>query len=132
MSENPYSTPMTASAEPVTQVYAPSRSRDLQEVARHVFWEWEKLRLWYVGILGILTLLLLSAGTVDLRTLADVCAGAFAANVLYFAGPILETYIRWLGFNSNWPRRIMFTSGTLFATVLAFVYLASRLLPNQL
>ena len=41
------------------------------------------------------------------------------ANMLYLAGPVLDTYIRWLGYRENWPRFAMFVSGTALSALLA-------------
>lgn len=101
-------------------------------IARAVFLAWEKLRIVYVIILSLVTLILTgSAGFSDLRILRLIAEGAVVANVAYFAGPIVETYVRWLGYERMWPRWLMFESGTLLSIVLAVGVLATALLPSQ-
>ena len=48
-------------------------------------------------------------------------AGAFFVNTCYFAGPIIETYVTWLGYRGRSLRIGLFVSGTLFASLLAAV-----------
>lgn len=104
---------------------------NLMEIARSTFLAWEKLRFLYIGLLGTLTLLLCGREIVNIEILMIVIAGAFVANVCYFAGPILETYVSWLGLKGKWFRWMLFTVGTLFTMVLAVAFLAANLLPNQ-
>jgi len=65
------------------------------------------------------------------RLLRLIVLGAVVANVAYFAGPTVETYVRWLGYNRAWPRWVMFIGGTLMSIVLAIGVLATELLPDQ-
>jgi hypothetical protein len=53
------------------------------------------------------------------------------ANLCYFAGPIVETYIVWLGFRAAWVRIVLFVLGTLFSCILAFATVAGQLIPNM-
>ena len=88
-------------------------------VARAVFLQWEKLRLLYLGILIPFTLLVFGAS--GLLTPAGLVLAVFAglfANVCYFAGPALETYLRWLGVRGAWPRWLLFAAGTSLTMVL--------------
>ncbi len=90
------------------------------------------MRLVYVGLLVITTLLFVGPFNVlNLRILPDIVMGAVVANVAYFAGPAVETYVRWLGHNRIWPRWVMFCGGTIFSIALAIASLSSLLLPNQ-
>ncbi len=52
---------------------------------------------------------------------------AVVANVLYLAGPAVDSYIRWLGYRESWPRMAMFTVGTAFSALLAIVILVEIL-----
>ena len=130
MTENPYTpTPATFShAIPETDVAQGS----LLAIARSVFLAWEKLRIAYVILLALITVLLTGVtGILNLRLLRLIVLGAVVANVAYFAGPTIETYVRWLGYNRAWPRWFMFIGGTLISIVLTIGVLATELLPDQ-
>lgn len=106
--------------------------RSLLAVARKVFLAWEKLRVVYVMLLALITILFTGvAGLFELRLLRLIVPGAVVANVAFFAGPTLETFVRWLGYNRVWPRWVMFACGTLISIVLAIGVLATELLPDQ-
>lgn len=128
MSENPYS------ISEISDPAASSSSEDaaLMTIARKTFLAWEKLRVIYVVLLGIWTLILVGPfGLTNLPTLRLIVLGAVLANVLYFAGPTIETYIRWLGYRRLWPRVLMFLGGTLLSMILATAALALTMLPDQ-
>jgi hypothetical protein len=130
MTENPYS------PTPTTFFDSPSEPEDanppLIALARNVFLAWEKLRIAYVVILALVTILLTGvSGFLNLRLLRLIVLGAVVANVAFFAGPTVETYVRWLGYNRAWPRWVMFVGGTLISIVLALGLLATELLPDQ-
>jgi uncharacterized membrane protein len=130
MTENPYAaTPTTFSREiPETDVAQVS----LLAIARSVFLAWEKLRIAYVILLALITVLLTGvSGILNLRLLRLIVLGGVVANVAYFAGPTIETYVRWLGYNRSWPRWFMFIGGTLISIILAIGVLATELLPDQ-
>jgi hypothetical protein len=135
MSENPYSSPLVLETSPEHKTsaapFTTASNSNLMEIARSTFLAWEKLRFLYIGLLGTLTLLLCGREIVNIEILMLVIAGAFVANVCYFAGPILETYVSWLGLKGKWFRWMLFTVGTLFTMVLAVAFLADNLLPNQ-
>ena len=130
MPDNPYTATPTTSLESPTEPEGAHRS--LLATARRVFLAWEKLRIAYVIILALITLLLIGvSGILNLRLLRLIIMGAVAANVAYFAGPTIETYVRWLGYNKAWPRWFMFVAGTLLSVLLAIGLLATELLPGQ-
>jgi len=129
--ENPYSSPpIDAVAEPSVSV--PST---LGGIAKSTFLAWEKLRLVYIGVLAAITLLLAvldpSKALASPRFWMLVIEGAVIANVCYFAGPVIETYVTWLGFRGRWLRYSLFGLGTLFSCLLAFGAIASFLLPGM-
>jgi hypothetical protein len=129
MSNNPYSTPLAL--ESSTEPKIAATTSGLLEIARSTFLAWEKLRFLYIGLLGTLTLLLCGREILNFEILLIVIAGAFVSNVCYFAGPILETYVTWLGLKGKWFRWVLFTVGTLLTMVLAIAFLSANLLPNQ-
>jgi hypothetical protein len=131
MSENPYSSTLQ-SVRIDSPVSNQTQDYDLLTIARKVFLAWEKLRIAYIAILGMVTLLLVGPmGFTSFRILTLVIEGAVVANLAYFLGPATETYIRWLGYDRAWPRWAMFFCGTLLSILLAVGSLAAYLLPNQ-
>jgi len=131
MSENPYLSPSEATPS-ATVGLTDSGESSLQDIARQTFLVWEKLHVVYVAVLALVTLLLIvTTGSLDRRVLRVVIEGAVVANIAYFAGPLMETYIHWLGYDRRWPRWVMFTGGTLLAIILAVGVLATQWLPDQ-
>jgi hypothetical protein len=127
MTENPYASPTDESA-PLSQAM---RDREFCS-ARGVFIAWEKLRITYVAVLALVTVLILEiCGRLTARILFVIVEGALVANVLYFAGPAVEAYLRWLGYHRQWPRWLMFIAGTLLSIALTIAVLTSELLPDQ-
>lgn len=120
MSDNPYaSVPVVE-----TSTHSALASDSVMKIARAVFLDWEKLRPAFIGILAVPTLAMIGLSSerpVELFLLVGF--GAVVANVCYMAGPIVETYIRWLGLRSMWPRFAMFASGTLLTMLAAIVSL---------
>lgn len=130
MNENPYAATNTANAAIPEDTLGEDRS--LLGIARNVFLAWEKLRIIYLGILTLFTFFLVGfSGLLNYSVVMSIVFGAFFANVLYFAGPVIDTYIRWLGYRSSWPRWVMFVCGTILSLLLALGLLGSQLLPNQ-
>lgn len=131
MTENPYtSTPTSFLTAPTA---SESNDETLQNIARRVFLAWEKLRAVYVLVLAVETILITGmSGLFSWRLLILILVCAVVANIAFFAGPTIETYICWLGYKRLWPRWAMFFGGTLISIVLALAVLASELLPNQL
>ena len=133
-SENPYSAPISQD-ESITTLSA-VQNEALGTVAKRVFLDWEKLRLVFVAVLGIETVAIgvfLYPLILNLEFWVDVILGAVAANCCFFLGPIIETYIRWLGFPARAIRVTLFVAGTLFSFVLvamALFFIAAHL-PNQ-
>lgn len=127
MSDNPYSSPVVE----LQPTIPASNPNSLAEIARATFLAWEKLRLIYIGILGIWTLLLSGRHIASVEILSLVIIGGLISNVLYFAAPIMETYVRWLGYTGKWVRILLFVAGTLVTMIFALGALSSALLPNQ-
>ena len=97
MTENPYSSPTDASSA-TTLATADNANPALLTIARQTFLAWEKLRVVYVTILAVITILLIApSGFLNRRLLLLTAEGAVVANIAYFAGPTIETYIKWLG-----------------------------------
>ena len=131
MIENPYSSPTDTSTE-TTLATEDEAIPALLTIARQTFLAWEKLRVVYVAVLAVITILLIApSGFLNPRLLLLTAEGAVIANIAYFAGPTIETYMKWLGYDRAWPRWVMFAGGTLFSIILAVGVLATGLLPDQ-
>lgn len=129
MTENPFSTPIAMETHPAATSEASRNS--LGEIARSTFLAWEKLRLLYIAILGFFTLVLCGSQLRDVDLLLMVIGGGVFANLCYFAGPVLETYVSWLGLKGLWFRWLLFSVGTLFTMVMAFVAVLDKIFPAQ-
>ncbi|MEZ6077097.1 MAG: hypothetical protein R3C56_15945 [Pirellulaceae bacterium] len=137
MTDNPYSSPTTDTTigrKPSTAASGVS----IAAVAKPVFIAWERLRVVYVVLLGVFTIVLAIPGVIyngsqllTFRGLIMIAEGAIVANVCFFAGPILETYVRWLGYDRKWVRWFLFAGGTVLTAILALISLASGLIPDQ-
>ena len=111
--ENPYTAP-TDTPLPVEK----GDERSLMEIAKSTFLAWEKLRIFYIAILAIFCIVcILVVSSVQANTMAGLShswvellfaliGGAVFANVCFFAGPIVETYVCWLGASAGWELRL--------------------------
>ncbi len=131
MTENPYSAPPAGShfRDDVPPAGVDRRSG---VTARQTFLAWEKLRILYVLFLGALTLLLAGPGLMHMRTLIVIAEGTVIANLCFFAGPIIESYIRWLGYSGKWLRPLLFVVGTVFTALLVVLTLLPLWIPDQI
>jgi hypothetical protein len=127
--DNPYSAPVAASDDVAT---TPDQSLSLGQIARSTFWAWEKLRLVFIAVLAALTLLLGSSQWNSLDFWMIAVEGAIAVNLCYFAGPIVETYVTWLGLRGRWLRPLLFLMGLFFSCLLVVAQLAASWLPAPL
>lgn len=133
MTENPYSTPLSEpTASPETSTDRSADSANLMSIAKTTFLAWERLRIPFVAVLAALTLLLAGRNIFQPQTLFIVAVGAVFANLCFFAGPIVETYVRWLGYDRIWVRWFLFVGGTALTAMLAIATLVSMFLPDQL
>ncbi len=116
--DDPYQAPTV-----VAEASLAEESMTLDALARRTFLAWEKLRVLYVAILVAITLA--TAALHGLGMLATVKfwittgVGAVFANIAFLAGPVVETYVRWLGYRGEVLRPILFCVGSVFACVLA-------------
>ena len=125
--ENPFSTPATESEAGTVET-----RNSLGSIARSTFLAWEKLRVIYLAILGIATLLmaLLDGWKMvsEFEFWLILIQGAVVTNLGYFAGPVVDTYVSWLGLRSNWLRPTLFILGTVFSVGMAIAILGVRFL----
>ncbi len=111
---------------------APDSDRQsLGDIAKNVFLAWERLRIAYIILLGLFTALIAAPTMTEPRTILLIVEGAVIANVCFFAGPAVETYVRWLGYDRDWVRKFLFAGGTLFTMLLVLFTFASQFIPNQ-
>jgi hypothetical protein len=94
--------------------------------ARAVFIKWEKLRVVYNVILLTVFWLFVAPSvdrlSVDSMYLAYYLMGGLAANLCFFAGPLLESYLAWLGIRSPWLTAAIFIGGVLISLPLVTLY----------
>ena len=135
-SDNPFSSPI---AEDSIETSKPIKSEaSFGSQAKAIFLAWEKLRIVYNLVLAVLTLLmgiiLLGEYAMSIQFWVMVVQGAIISNVCFFAGPIVETYVCWIGFRFDWLRTSLFVLGLLFTALAAAATIASMgfaQLPNQ-
>jgi hypothetical protein len=130
MTINPYSSP---SLETPSFDATPSAATNLTlvDIVKTTFLAWERLRIAYVLLLGLLTVVLVGPQPIHVAIVIVIAGGAVLANLCYFAGPILESYVRWLGYQGKGLRWFLFIGGTLLTAILEIALLGPSLLPNQ-
>jgi len=98
---------------------------------RRIFVRWEMLRIAYNAALAALVIILVALlhdVETDWPELGRLCVvGAVVANVCFFAGPLAEVYLNWLGVRSRGVTVILFSMGTVFAMGLASIAVLSSL-----
>jgi hypothetical protein len=86
------------------------------------FAEWEKLRVWYNGVIGVVALVSVLVVhpqlLLDVDKLGAMGALAISANICFFAGHIVDCYATWLFGRVHWIRPLVFTAGTLGSILL--------------
>lgn len=130
MTINPYSSP---SLESTSLDATPTASTNLTlvDIVKTTFLAWERLRIVYVLVLGLWTVVLVGPQPIHIPIVVVIAGGAVLANLCYFAGPILESYVRWLGYRGIGLRWFLFIGGTLLTATLEIALLGPSLLPNQ-
>lgn len=123
MTDNPYTSPISDSG-----IESSSADEEpLGRIGRRVFLAWEKLRLVYIGILAAVTIAFVLPDLDNTIFAIEFWSmgifGAIGANVCYFIGPAIETYVTWLGYRGKWLRWILFQVGTVFSSLLVSVVL---------
>ena len=94
-----------------------------------IFLAWEKLRMLYVALVGIavlvLTFLVEPNLFKDYKFWIGVAEGAVIANIAFFAGPIVESYLTWLGNCPRWYRKAAMIGGIVFTILLAMLVIGA-------
>ncbi|MGC3966581.1 MAG: hypothetical protein QM775_04185 [Pirellulales bacterium] len=103
-----------------------SQTSDSQTLAepylppKQVFLAWEKLRIVYILALAAVSFRFIDWTLERTYHMWPLLAAlAIAANACYFAGPIGELYLTWIGLPRKIVRYGLFTVGTIFACFLA-------------
>jgi hypothetical protein len=98
---------------------------------RRIFLRWERLRIVYNAALVALVVLLVALlyePEIEWALLGWRCVvGAVIANVCFFAGPMAETYLNWLGVRNRGVTAILFLMGMLFSLGLAAITVMSTM-----
>jgi hypothetical protein len=100
---------------------------------RNVFLRWERWRIAYnLALVGLVISLAVTFGGSDSnwsQFVVQCVFGAILANICYFAGPITDAYLRWLGIHYRVIAPLLFACGLVFAIGLAAVTVGSSLMP---
>lgn len=101
-------------------------------VAREVFLSWERWRLTYnlVMVAFVVTLAFVWGGKDSnwVRLTTECVLGGIVANLLYFAGPIADVYLRWLGVCRAVVPRALFVTGVALSMGLATLTIGTILI----
>jgi hypothetical protein len=123
-SDNPFSAPSKTIESHTSE--SSQMDDSLGVIAKRTFLAWEKLRLLYNAVLVVETIAIgLAAHPLLLQPEFWVSSvmGAVFANACFFLGPIIETYVAWLGHPSRTLRLVMFIVGTVVSCLLVIVAL---------
>ncbi len=101
----------------------PPPTSSTAEMLRSTFFLWEQLRLIYNLVLVVVVVTVTAWNDPSKFLLPHfwglVIPGAVVANLCFFAGPVADSYLRWLGLRHESVTAGIFTLGTLLAIVLA-------------
>ena len=100
---------------------------------RDVFLRWERWRLVYnLALVGLVITLAVAWGDGNsnwVRLAVECVLGAIVANLCYFAGPIADAYLLWLGIHHRAVAPFLLGCGLLFTMGLAAVTVGESLSP---
>jgi hypothetical protein len=100
-------------------------SAGVMEIARPIFLRWERLRIPYNLVLLAATLIFhggMFCFPGAWLIVAIFAIGAALANVCFLAGPLVESYLAWLGIRSRWIPVVLFTGGLLVSIPLVLIF----------
>lgn len=110
----------------------PARRERLAQLGEVVV-AWERLRVWYNAVLacaGLFSvLLILPRMLFDPLMLGELLIAAFAANLCFLAGPLIEGYVTWWRGPAPVLRHVVFIVGTLGAVGLTFAVVLEIAMP---
>lgn len=98
--------------------------------AKAIFIRWEKLRLVYNAVIGLILIVAFLVYALPSQPplsvwlgYAGLCAvGGVIANACFFAGPMADVYFAWLGWRSPWTTTVLFVGGFLVTCGLAILW----------
>ena len=119
----------SSQAPPQGSSFATGEASDTAPVAappgglRETLLGWERLRVVYNVILLTAYVWVFLAGDNPMAMftvlmMVQALAMAFAANVLFFAGPLAELYLKYIGMRAPWARPALFALGTVYSVFL--------------
>ncbi|MEM8737408.1 MAG: hypothetical protein AAGG38_02880 [Planctomycetota bacterium] len=108
----------------------PPPSRLTRGEAKQIFIRWEKLRLIYNLVMGLILLAAFAIYAapdwpsleVWLGYLGLCAVGGVIANFCFFAAPVAEIYLAWLGWRTRWSTVLLFTGGVIVTCGLAVMW----------
>lgn len=94
---------------------------------RSIFKKWEFLRIIYNVVLTTEVILLLEQYFFHLIErspffLVGAIFAAIIANIFFTLGPIVESYVKWLGFQKSFVRWVLFGAGLIFSMYIVVFY----------
>jgi hypothetical protein len=120
MSSNPYQSPSEGGSIP------PDPN---PESARSVFLAWERLRCGYNVVLVFAVLASAGSSLTVFEFWEQVFLGAFAANICFCLGPVVEGYLSLIGAPRRIARWLIFVPGTLFSCLVTVVFVVTWQIP---
>ncbi len=109
----------------------------LDQLARRIFVAWERLRIVYNSVLAVTVL---CVGTIyylqygpppfPMTGFLGLFIPFIGANLCFFAGPIVETYVAWLGNRTETLRLIMMLLGTGLSMLIAIGWTIALMNPQ--
>jgi len=126
LNNNPYSAPVSEADDAVQSQGESKLTGSGWAHAKGVFLAWEKLRFLYnfVLVFLVVALAVLSKfsqllGSVEFWLIA--IAGGIISNICFFLGPIVESYVHWLGLRLPWFRPTCFVLGLVLTAIVAMM-----------
>ncbi len=127
-SENPYASPESVDASDR------DCSKSLVVDFGPILLRWERLRLYYNGILITAVLLLTSVVFPNLFLEVDfwgcVVVGGVISNLCFFSGPLIEGYGRFFCVWNDMLTILLFLAGLIFTALMAIASLTAYLGPS--
>lgn len=104
----------------------PSKLSAISDFIKPIFIKWEKLRIVYNLVL-LITVVGFNTMSMGISVLTPFLLitwvfGAILANFCFLAGPIIESYVSWLGLRSNIVTAILFMGGLLISIPLSLLF----------
>lgn len=109
----------------------------LDQLARRIFVAWERLRIVYNAILAVTVVCVVAIYFLQYRPTSiplfgflGIVVPVVGANLCFFAGPIVETYVAWLGLRTETLRMVLMFFGTALSMLIAIAWVIALLNPQ--